>query len=120
MPTAQVTVRLDSDLKAGFEAYAGQFELSASELAKLLIVRELKLRRLESLKYSGTPHGPRKRRRGTEGPPPTITAHFSTRAPVEAFDAYAKRCGLSRSETGAWVFRQEIHEKWLEKALCIL
>jgi hypothetical protein len=116
MPVAQITIRLAPAVKAEFEGYAERLGLDASELAKLLIVRERNLRRLAALSSNETP---RRRRRlpGSGGPLPTITAHLSTRAQVDDFDTYAKSCGLNRSGAGAWLLEKELQEMWLEGAL---
>ena len=45
MAVAQITIRLDPDVKEAFNRYAVRFGLKASGLAQLLLVRERKLRR---------------------------------------------------------------------------
>jgi hypothetical protein len=50
---------------------------------------------------------------------PTVTAHFSTLAEVEAFDKYATSCSLNRQSGAAWLLTAELKEQWLEKALSL-
>jgi hypothetical protein len=117
MAKPQITVRLASSVKTEFEAYAAQLGLDTSELAKLLIVRERNLKRLAALKNANEIPTRRRQQYGSRTRFPTVTAHFSTRTPVEEFDAYAKSCGLNRSGAGAWLLEMELREKWLKDAL---
>jgi hypothetical protein len=119
MPVPQVTVRLSPVAKVEFDAYSARLGLDASELAKLLIVRERNLQRLASLKQANEEPARQRRQPGTGTRLPTITAHLSTLEQVDEFDAYAKRCGLNRSGAGAWLLERELQEKWLENALRI-
>jgi hypothetical protein len=112
---AQITVRLEPTVKTAFESYAAEYGLDASELAKLLIVRERYRKQL--LKMSAAAELPERLRRPAGGRLPTITAHLSTVRDVEQFDAYAERCGLNRTGAGALLFEAELNERWLEKAL---
>lgn len=119
MAVAQITVRLPSAMKAEFETYAEQMSLDASELVKLLIVRERKLQRLSALTAAGG--GPLRTRqpRGSAVILPTITAHLSDVGQVAEFDKYANSCGLNRNSAAAWLLETELQERWLEKAILI-
>lgn len=114
MPSTQITIRLDTELKAQFDTYTTELGVDGSELAKLLIIRERNLGRLQAICNELMPQ---RRPRGTGTRLPTITAHFSKRADVDEFDRYARQCGLSRSSAGAWLLEAELKERWLESAL---
>jgi hypothetical protein len=115
----QITARVRPEAKRQFVQYAASFGLHASELAKLLIVRERYQKRLAKLQETGKiiqrPH----RARDDGERPPTITAHFSYVKDVEEFDAYAFKCGFKRDHAAAYLFEAEIGERWLEKAMLI-
>ena len=107
---AQITSRLAPELKTRFTAYAAGLGLKASELAKLLIIRELHRKRLVRAKL---PEG--SSRTGREMP--KVTAHFSSPAKVRQFDAHARECGLNRGRAAAWVLGTELEERWLERMI---
>ena len=46
-----------------------------------------------------------------------VTAHVSSPEKVCEFDAYAKKCGLSRDRAGAYLLEAELEERWLERAI---
>lgn len=119
MPVPQVTVRLPPETKAVFEHYCEQLGLDASELAKLLIIRERKLRRLLALKTSGRCPKRQRQLRGEAIALPTVTAHLSSVEQVAEFDSYARCCGLNRDNAGAWLLETELSERWLERALLL-
>ena len=112
MQGCQITVRLPPDLKSKFDAYAAGFGLKASELAKLLIARERRRRRL--VETSETRAIALELLRAGRGMP-TVTAHLSSIEEVQEFDAYAQSCGLNRSQAGAWILATELQERWLER-----
>jgi hypothetical protein len=113
----QIAIRLPAGVKAKFEAYAEGLGLKASELAKLLIVRELHLKRLlGQAKLGRLPKKPR-RASGPRREMAKVTAHVSSLARVAEFDQYAENCGLNRDRTGAWLLESELIERWLEKAM---
>jgi hypothetical protein len=121
MADPQITARLHLHTKQQFEQYAESFGLVASELAKLLIVRERYQRRLAKLKEAGKV-AQRPRRSASSGASkrlPTITARLSSAKDVEDFDAYVIECGFNRSSAGAYLFETEVRERWLERAMLI-
>src|SRR5690348_9539172 len=89
MGSPQITVRLNPQEKLDFDRYAAVVGLDRSELAKLLIVRERKLRRLASLRADVIPAAERQSP-GQAIRKPTVTAHLSSDEEVAAFDRYAK------------------------------
>jgi hypothetical protein len=115
----QITIRLSPEAKTGFQNYARSLGMRASELAKLLIVREQRLCRLAKQARSGSEIDRDKRGRNeTVGKRwPTVTAHLSDLNQLRKFDEYAKGCGLNRSSAGAWLCEKELQERWLDKAI---
>lgn len=110
----QVTCRVSEAVKKAFGVYAGRFGLDDSQMAKLLIRRELCHRQLAAFAASGgnvdpIPHS-------SPSKPPKITAHFPSPTEVAEFDAYAASCGLGRGKAAAWILERELQERWLEKA----
>jgi hypothetical protein len=108
----QITARLSTDIRDRFDRYAAEVGLDASELARLLITREMRVRRLLRRKYqSGTArtafreHGERK-----------LTAHFHLLDEVAKFGKYARAQDLSRAAAAKLIVEQELHERWLAKA----
>jgi hypothetical protein len=116
MAVSQITIRVTPEFKAAFGRYAGSLRLKVSELAKLLILREGKQRRLAQLKAAGNPPERGRNPRGT-GKLPTITAHLSSVDEVIEFDAYAQECGLNRNGAGLLLLETELRERWLERAI---
>jgi hypothetical protein len=112
----QITVRLPADMKVLFEGYATSNGLEGSQLAKLLIVRELRVHRLSRLKTQGLKRATRAvaASQATVG---TITARFSSEAEVEEFDKYVDTCGWGRQTAAAWLLTNELTDRWLERAL---
>jgi hypothetical protein len=119
MSTPQITVRLDPQEKVAFDSYAEKCGLDSSELAKLLFVRERRLERLLSLKNKKQFPQSQRQTWGRGIKKLTVTAHFSTRGQVDAFDRYARDCNLTRQSAAAWLLRTELNEQWLEKALSL-
>jgi hypothetical protein len=119
MNSPQITVRLHPEEKTSFDNYAAAHGLDCSELAKLLIVRELRLQRLLVLKNRKQIPEFKRQSWGKGIRKPTVTAHFSTQDEVKAFDRYAESCSLNRQKAGAWVLTAELDEQWLEKALSL-
>ncbi|CAA6604894.1 hypothetical protein MTBLM1_40098 [Rhodospirillaceae bacterium LM-1] len=118
MSGKQVNIRLTPGEKEEFEAYARGFGLDASELTKLLIVREFRLDRLAENKNCGGLSAAQKRNGGNEKSRlPTITAHYSSAKDVEIFSSHAKQRHMSRGAAGACLLRTELKERWLEKVL---
>ena len=107
----QINARLSSRIRARFDEYSGNFGLDAAELARLLIVREirtrralplLRIKRLEVL-----------RKRGQR----KLTAHFHNRSDVAKFDKHATEHRLSRAAAAKLVFELELTEMWLLRAM---
>jgi hypothetical protein len=119
MASKQITIRLNPQEKDAFEDYAAEHDLDDSELAKLLILREKKLKRLAKLKKRRQLPKIERAARGEGFRKPTVTAHVGSSAEVEAFDEYAESCDLNRQSAGAWIFLAELKERWLEKALSL-
>ncbi|MSO88691.1 MAG: hypothetical protein EXQ89_01735 [Rhodospirillaceae bacterium] len=112
----QITIRVAPIVKAAFDRYESDLGLRGSELAKLLIVRERRQRRLAKLSVAKRPAQQRSVLRGGERMP-TITAHFSSAQAVAEFDAYASECGVNRNAAGLWLIEGELRERWLERAV---
>src|SRR5262249_18566500 len=110
---AQITARLPLELRARFDEYAADVGLDAAELARLLITRELRNRRILRTK----------RRRAQSSSDKTkgdrkLTAHFHQSDSVAEFDKYVRTCGFSRRQSAArLIFERELDERWLLKAL---
>ena len=119
MTVPQITARLRPEVKKQFEQYAEALGLDASELAKLLIVRERHQKRLAKLKDATKADLKLRRPIGDGERLPTITAHLSSVKEVEEFDAYVTKCGFSRSAAGSYLFEAEVRERWLERAMLI-
>lgn len=103
---SQIGGYLAPDEHAEFKGYAAQFHLKDSSLANLLVVRELRLRRLPTLKERHVSGAAKARSR--------ITAHQSNPQLKQAFDAHARACGISPDQAAAILFRAELAERWLE------
>ena len=103
---------LGQRLKAEFVGvlYADEVGLDASELARLLILRAMRRKKLLR---------PHKTDRATPGPSRTrkLTAHFHKAEIVEEFDSFASASGLIRAAAAKFVFEQELDERWLARAL---
>ncbi len=113
----QITIRLPAHIKTEFEAYAIANGLDASKLAKLLIIRELRIRRLLRLKNENRAPKSERQKRGSAVESETITARFSSVTDVDGFDQYAETCDLTRQAAGAWLLDRELKDRWIEKAL---
>ena len=119
MAVPQITIRLDPASKGLFDGYADSLGLMASELFKLLIVRERHLRRLAAMAQDGQIPSRRRRSAGKGIRLPTVTAHLSAIEQVTEFDLYAQECGLNRNGAGALLLEMELNEQWLAQALKI-
>src|ERR1700678_3408277 len=111
MSVPQITIRLSPEAKAEFERYASGLGMRASELAKLLIVRERHQRRLLMPKSDAKVAERRHRSVRPRERPPTVTAHLSSVGEVESFNAYAVDCGLNRSSAGAKLLEAELRDR---------
>lgn len=105
----QIGGYLTREEHTSFKRYAARFQLKGSSLANLLIARELRCARLESLKVSFSASRLNARSR--------VTAHQSDHEVKTAFDAHASRAGVTPDQAAALIFRAELAERWLEKAI---
>ena len=117
MPVPQITAHVLPATKKKFKTYAREQGLDTSELAKLLIMRERRLSRLFALTLTEQPHRGGRQPRGLAVGTTSITAHLASIHNMKKFDAYARKCGLSRSKAAAWLIETELNERWLERAL---
>jgi hypothetical protein len=107
---AQIGGYLQPDEHARFKAYANGLGLSESALANLLIVREIRCKRLRVLKgkyLTGTPSESRQR----------VTAHRSDAVMKSAFLTRSGEEGLKPDQAASILYRAEISERWLEQAI---
>jgi hypothetical protein len=109
---AQINARLSPEIRERFDDYAAGLGLDAAELARLLIVRELRVRRISM--PGGNPQGPSKA--STTTGHRKLTAHFHLSEQVAEFDRYANERGLSRAAAAKLIFERELREMWLAKA----
>lgn len=105
----QIGGYLTSEEHADFKRYAAQFQLKDSGLANLLIARELRCDRLERLKALFPPVRLMDRSR--------VTAHQSDPEVKTIFEAHAHRASVSCDFAASLIFRAELAERWLEKAI---
>ena len=91
-----------------FKAYAASFQLTHSAVANLLILRELRRRRLDRL---------RKKHKEFRGlPEHRITGNVNANIKA-AFDAHVAEIGLGSDAAAGIVFRAELGERWLDRAV---
>src|SRR5271167_3059995 len=112
MPSKHISFRIHQGLKNRFERYAASLDVGASELLRLLIAREYRLRRLTREHFD-----PDRQSGAGNASLPTVTAHMLKADDVRRFGAYAEACGITRNEAGAWLIETELREQWLEKAI---
>jgi hypothetical protein len=109
---AQITARLSPVIRDRFGQYAAEVGLDASELARLLITREMCIRRRRLTD----------RQSGRAGKLPKkyserkLTAHFHGPEKVAEFDRFADAQHLSRAAAARLIVEREVHERWLAKA----
>lgn len=102
----QIGADLTSDEHRDFCAYADRLLLKDSALANLLIARELRLKRLPTLRdryIRNVPKEPRCR----------VTAHQTSARANSAFRTHAEACDLGLGAAAAIIFRAELDEAWL-------
>lgn len=107
---AQIGGYLQPDEHARFKAYANELGLSESALANLLLVREIRRKRLNDLKgkYSaGAPSESRER----------VTAHRPDAVMKIAFVAHSSKEGLKPDQAASILYRAELGERWLEQSI---
>ena len=98
-----------ADEYARFMKYLGQFHLRPAAVATLLIVRELRHCRLPHLKGDYSHPAGADRERITAGP---VDGRLK-----QEFEAHVQRLGLGPDPAAAIIYRAELDEKWLERAL---
>lgn len=109
MRTKHVYAYVPEATQRAFDDYARTCGMtSRSELLSLLIVRELRLRRL--------PVGEQSRQPATKGRS-KITAHLCTDLDA-ALTTHASDLGVTNSHAAARLVEAELAERWLESALC--
>lgn len=109
----QITARLSTDIRDHFDRYAAAVGLDASELARLLIVREMSVqgRSRQAQLQPGPARGASKAYLERK-----LTAHFHLRKQIVQFDRYADAQGLSRAAAARLIVERELRENWLAKA----
>jgi hypothetical protein len=105
----QVTTRLSTETRNAFDLYASSVGLKASELARILIIRELRRRQILPTTKRDTGSQPKL-------PGRKLTAHFHSADIVDELDRYSSSYGHNRSDAAKYIFEQELKEKWLLKA----
>ena len=108
MPTQQQGY-LTAAERTEFAAYAKEHGLHATALGRLLIIRELKLRRLTRLlsRFGDQPVAGRRK----------LTVHITDPVLKSAFGNLARKAGVSPSAAAAAVFRAELTERWLSASV---
>ena len=109
---AQINAYLSRQVRRDFKIYAKSVGLDAAELARLLFVREMLVRRFEALSLQGKTLSSASRGQHTE----KLTAHFHRKKDVTNFDIYAKKLKLKRSIAAKFIVETELKEKWLLRA----
>jgi antitoxin component of RelBE/YafQ-DinJ toxin-antitoxin module len=109
----QITARLSPDIRHRFEQYAAELGLDASELARLLITREMRIRRVLQLSKCQSDANRRPAKKLGER---KLTAHFHLPEKVAEFDRHARAFNLSRAAAARLIVERELREKWLAKA----
>ena len=96
--------------KQQFSEYADELGFKASEVAKFLVLRELRLGRLKQFKVQ---------MKGAEGRPneDKITVHLPSDQIKKYFEVQARDYGMSSSHALAILIRIELKERKLEAAI---
>jgi post-segregation antitoxin (ccd killing protein) len=105
----QITAYVSADDGERFRAYAASFGLDASALATLLLIRELRVDHLARLAAADL----EARGQAYE----KITAHQSDGTVKARWVTHARASGLSVSRAAAIVFRAELRDLWLQRAV---
>lgn len=107
---AQIIGYLAPEEVEAFQRYAGELNVDATALANLLILRELHFRRVVELSS--------KFDRGLVGRETAkIIAHQKNGSTKALLQTYAESLGMKPSRIAAIIFRAEITEQWLAKAV---
>jgi hypothetical protein len=105
----QIGGYLRPEEKKAFDEYIEQFKLRKGAVATLLILRELRCSRLPRLKerFAMPPGSGRAR----------ISARPTDLSLKTAFEQHVSKFGMDPDPSAGIVFRAELHERWLEKAM---
>lgn len=118
----QITSYVDASTKKWLRAYALKCGLKASEVVKLLVVRERKGKWLASTKKQRdvAESAPTTRRRSTRhsGVRPQAVGYVDPRD-REWLDRYAKKLSLNRSDAVRLLLERERRVKWLLWSLAV-
>lgn len=95
--------------KQALDGYLRQFAIRPTAAATLLIVRELRCKRLPTLKerYAGSIGTGRKR----------MTAHQPDGKLKQAFAEHVASVGMDPDPAASILFRAELDERWLERSV---
>ena len=104
----QIGGYLRPDERTAFDAYVDQFKLRKGADATLLILREIRCKRLPELKkrYSMPAGAGRKR----------VTARPVDISLKQVFERHVAECGIDPDPAAGIIFRAELQERWLERA----
>ena len=93
-----------------FQGYAERLGLNMSDVAILLLARELRLKRLERLRHQYAAE------KGVllDG---KIIAYLHGRHLKDAFQSHASLAQMGPGPAAAVIFRAELREQWLERAI---
>ncbi len=109
MTRSQINGYVSSAERRSFEAYAASFGLDVATLLLLLLIRELRVHRLEALRTRyDCASLPEKEK---------VTAHIKVDAIKHGVATLAHENGLSESRLCAILVRAELVEKWLESTI---
>lgn len=97
--------------RRAFETYAASFGLDVATLLLLLLIRELRICRLETLREHYDKASLLEKEK--------VTAHIKVDAIKQGVTALAHESGLSESRLCAILVRAELVEKWLESTLSL-
>jgi hypothetical protein len=119
MAPKQINAHVIPRIKKRFGDYATKNGLDDSVVAKLLILRERELRRLQAFARTRDLPGLSRQRRGKSlRASSKVTIHMSSATEVRKFHDYAVNdCGMSRSKAAAWLITKELEERWLERVI---
>jgi hypothetical protein len=117
MTVPQIAAHVARHTHERFRAYSEMLGLKDSEVAKLLILSELKARRLTLPEAKVGMPPPVRHARSGAAKQCKITAHMTSVVEVQRFHAHARRCGLTRSSAASLLMRKELEERWLQRCL---
>ncbi len=114
MARNQISVVISNSMKRWIDSYCSETGINASELLRLLVVRE---KRLQRLALEDCPDPPVRFESDDRA---SLTAYFATPHDVQEFDAYAQAIGLTRRHAAYLLLLKERGETWLDRALSTL